>query len=284
MASAAIMAGGSLLGSALGGKGAKKAAKIQANAQLKSTQMNNDLARDIYGQNKATLSPFIDRGNTAGNTLSGLLAQGPYGENLSSLVPGSALNPGSFDNFKDSTNYEWRLGEGIRGVNTKFGARGALQSGAAAKGVVDYAGNAASQEYGNYINQLRDYLGYQDQWNRNERGYSTDQYNTYTNNLSNLMGSGMSGASALAGVGQNYVANTSNNNNQAAAAQGNAAMMNGFAQNNMYANMGNALGQGIGSLFAPKGGGGLSSLMGLPSGLPTLSDPFSNKTDYSIYS
>jgi hypothetical protein len=191
MATAAIAAGGSIIGSALGGKGAAKAAKTAAKAQIKTAQMNNDLALNIYNQNKGTLAPFIGMGTNAGTKLSDLLNQGPYGSNLSSATTGSALNPGSFDNFKDSTNYNWRMNEGLRGVNTAKWAGGSLHSGDTLKGLTNYAGNLASQEYGNYINQLGDYLKYQDAFANKERAYSTDQYNQYTAGLSGLLGTGL---------------------------------------------------------------------------------------------
>ena len=130
-----------------------------------------------------------------------------------SVTPQQAAQ-NAFDQFRQSTNYQFRLGEGLDAVNSGYAGSGVLQSGAALRGINDYAQNMASSELGNYLALL-----------------------------SQQQGVGAGAASAAAGVGQNFANNAANlivnnGNNQA-----NAAIYR--AQNNPFAN---ALGAGVGVL------------------------------------
>lgn len=286
---AAIGLGVAGIGSALGSRSASKAAGKAADTSLQVAQQNNALARDIYGQNKEALNPFVSRGNRAGDAINALLGLGGneqggaygqqlpqqnalsqygqtqpggqvsygggYGPQANALRIGEDLginafqygggfggqfNPvgdagfgfgnqaqnagiapqqniqtaqsaqeaqeGAFDVFRDSTGYQFRLNEGQDALNSNFAGRGVLRSGAAAKSALQYGQNQASNEFGKYM------------------GY-----------LSNQQGVGLSGASALAGVGQNYVNNVSSNNNSAGTAAANAALVKG--QNNPLAGL-----------------------------------------------
>ena len=132
----------------------------------------------------------------------------------------------AFDNYRASTGYQFRLGEGARALDNSYASRGVGQSGAAAKAAQQYGQNIASGEFGNYINQL---FGISNQ--------------------------GLSAANAQAGVGTNLVNAVTNNNNAAASATGNAALLAGQANANLYAGIGNALGN-LGGTFASSFGGG----------------------------
>ena len=137
----------------------------------------------------------------------------------------SAGNPqaaaqSAFNQFRNSTNYQFRLGEGLDAVNSGYAGNGVLQSGAAMRGINDYAQNMASGELGNYLALL------------------SQQQNV-----------GAGAASSAAGVSQNFANNagsliTNNANNQA-----NAAIYR--AQNNPFAN---ALGTIGGAAFGFGGG------------------------------
>lgn len=290
---AAIGLGVAGVGSVIGAKSQSKAAGQAADASVQASRENAALMRDIYGQNKDVLNPFIQRGNVAGDHINALLGLGgtpggqqqggpaamslPSGGNaLASFNPaaygGSNLNedialprgtmhPGSiktpahqggytgrvpmaqeqaqgggqsyapgaghvdqtaqqaaesaFDIFRNSTGYQFRLGEGMNALNSGWAGAGTLQSGAAAKDALRYGQNFASNEFGNYM------------------GY-----------LGNQQGVGLSAGSALAGVGQNYANSMAANNNNAASAIGNAALVKG--QNNPF---GNALGMIGGGMF-----------------------------------
>jgi len=114
----------------------------------------------------------------------------------------------AFDIFRNSTGYQFRLGEGLGAVNSNSFGEGVGQSGAALKALQEYGQNFASNEFGNYM------------------GY-----------LGNQQGVGLGAGSALAGVGQNYVSTIGANNNSAGTAAANAALA---GANNPFAN---ALGQ-----------------------------------------
>jgi hypothetical protein len=124
----------------------------------------------------------------------------------------SALSP--WDQFRNSTNYQWRLDQGNKGMNQAYAARGTLQSGAAEKGLLEYNQNFAANELGRYQDLL------------------AGQQNM-----------GLTAASALAGVGQNMVGQVTANNNSAASAAANAALARGQATSNMYGGIASGIGQ-----------------------------------------
>lgn len=202
-------AAGSIGGAIIGGNAQKKAAQTASDTSLAVARENNALAKDIYGQNKATLTPSITRGNAAGERINALLGLSTPQQQASALAA-----------FKTSPGYDWRVKEGEKAINSGYAARGIVQSGAAQKSLLNYGQNAASAEWGNYMAQL-----------------------------ANQQGVGLSGASALAGVSQNYVNGVSANNNSAGSAAANAALVAGNAQGQMWQTAGSALGNIFGSAF-----------------------------------
>lgn len=302
----ALSIGGALIGS----NSQKKAAQTASDTSLAVAQQNNALAREIYGSNQAALSPFMQRGNAAGNQINALLGLGgtaptatqpayspqptatqpaygaasgytpndsfvggfnlpAYADQMGRIEPGQFDNKGlytnalaqaaqmqsgstpqayapyqlwsgqqppqgvasnaannpppangqtaqqaaenAFDIFRNSTGYQFRLGEGMNALNSGWAGAGTLQSGAAMRAAQEYGQNFASNEFGNYMG----YLGQQ-------------------------QGVGLGGASALAGVGQNYAGMVSQNNNSAGTAAANAALVSGA--NNPFANVLGTLG------------------------------------------
>ena len=53
-------------------------------------------------------------------------------------------------NFQASPDYQFRLNQGLNAVTQNKAVNGLLQSGSALKGINDYAGQSASQEFGNW--------------------------------------------------------------------------------------------------------------------------------------
>lgn len=258
---AAIGLGVAGVGSALGAKSSSKAASKAADTSLAVAQQNNALTEKIYNQNAAALSPYMTRGNAAGDQINALLglptgqqalpAQQPL-QAANSNFSGSQFNPmtgfpikfngsifgaqqqntlapqatqstptttpqsagNAFDVFRNSTGYQFRLGEGMNALNSGYAGAGVLQSGDAMRAAQEYGQNFASNEFGNYM------------------GY-----------LSNQQGVGLAGTSALAGVGQNYVNNVSANNQSAGDAAANAYLIKG--QNNPFANALGVVGGGL---------------------------------------
>jgi len=201
----ALAIGASVAGSALAAGSAKKGAKKAAQAQQDATQQNNALQREIYGQNQQALSPFMQRGNVAGNYLNAFMGLPEQGG-----VTADAAND-AFGNYIQNSDYGFQFGNGANALNSGYAGNGTLQSGAAMKGLEQYRQNLQS--------------GY-----RNE----------FTGLLGQQQAVGAGSASALAGVGQNF-ANASNANTQSGAdAASNAALIRG--QNNPFANALGALG------------------------------------------
>lgn len=66
----------------------------------------------------------------------------------------------AFDRFRDSSGYQFRLGEGLKAITGNNAAAGLLNSGSALKGITNYGQNMASGEFANYLMQL---LGQQQQ-------------------------------------------------------------------------------------------------------------------------
>lgn len=243
VAIAGIGAAAGIGGAVLSSKATKSAAKSASQTAADTTATNNALARDIYQKNQQILSPYSDRGNSAGNAINSLLGLGvappqeqpqqqnfyPFGYGNAfyqpySYQPQQATQPveptttqqdyeNAFQNYRDSTGYQFRQQEGNNALNTGYAANGALRSGAAQKAFADYNQNISSSEFGNYLGQL-----------------------------ANQQGVGLSAASAVAGVGQNYVNNVTANNNSAGTVAANAALASGQANANLYGQLGNAFG------------------------------------------
>lgn len=227
---AAIGLGATALGGVLSAKSQKKAAGKAADVSQQVANDNNALARDMYSQNAARLDPYGARGNAAGGQINALLGLGGQpqqqlgapgstfgGANQTMFDMGGAQSAqnAAFDNFRNSTGYQNRLQEGYNALNSGWAGAGMLQSGAAGQAFVDYGQQQASNEFGNY-----------------------------TNLLAQQQQMGLSGASALAGVGQNMVGQVSYNNNANGSNQANAALVRGA--NNPFAN---ALGMAGGGLM-----------------------------------
>lgn len=283
---AGIGAAAGIGGGILSASAQKKAAKTAASSAQQTATQNNALQQQIYNANAGYLSPYSARGNAAGDAINELLgiggtgaqgtqqygpavplggAGGYNGPTLQQIyamqsdgIPGNfqpALNAymaaqnapaapagavttpapaaagatpqNAFQNYLNSTGYQFQLGQGQQAINQGYAAKGALQSGAALKALQTYGQNTATGFFNNYLNQLQ-----------------TQQ------------GVGLSGASAIAGVGQNY-ANAANANNTAAGnAQANAALLAGNANANMWGNIGGSvagLANAFGSSYRPGG-------------------------------
>ena len=205
MAAVAIGAGALGLGSAISAKSQSKAAGKAADTSLAVAQQNNALARDIYGQNKSALSPYMNAGKTPVSLMGGALGFG-----------NSSAYRRAFGNFIENSDYGFQMAEGGNAINSGYAGAGTVNSGAAMKALEQYRQNL-------------------------QQGYRGE----YNSLLANQQALGLGGASALAGVGQNYVNTISANNNNAGSAAANAYLVKG--QNNPF---GAALGSFGGSFLS----------------------------------
>lgn len=73
---------------------------------------------------------------------------------LLGLDGGDAQNAG-FDNFKNSSGYNFIRDEGVRGIEGSQASKGLLNSGSTLKGITNYSSGLASQFLDKYLAQLQ---------------------------------------------------------------------------------------------------------------------------------
>ena len=253
-----------VIGAAVIGGGASLIASGNASKQARdAATQNNATATNVYNQNKENMAPYAQRGNAAGNQINALLGLGggqvsapapandgyggeyggydapgfDGGNNFNggsrmfsprSTMPAAANDPaaaarGAFDTYRNSDGYQFRFNQGADAINNNYAARGLLQSGAALKELTNYGQGQASNEFGKYLSQL-----------------------------SGQQGVGLGAVNGLAGVGGNYVNQTSANNDSAASASGNAGLAAAGQVNNILGTGLSAYGYSRGSSY---GGG-----------------------------
>lgn len=204
---------------AVGGVATYAASKNASKTVQKTADKNNALQADIYGQNKAALSPYMSAGGPATAAIQSLLGlSGP---------DAAAQQQGALNTWRGATGYQDQFAEGQRGALAGYGRAGMLDSGAALKGLTRYGQSQANQSFGNYYSML------------------AQQQNV-----------GLTGASALAGVGQNYANATSANNNAAAETSANAGLAGAGAINGVLSSALSAYGisKGMGSSYGGAAG------------------------------
>lgn len=131
----------------------------------------------------------------------------------------------AWDQFRNSTNYTFRLNEGENALASNYAAHGAFDSGAEKKALLKYGQNFASNELSNYMNLL-----------------------------AGQQAMGLSAAGAVAGVGTTYAGNVAAQNTAAANSAANAALVAGQGQAGMWG----AVGQGVGQVAGALSGYGMS--------------------------
>jgi hypothetical protein len=144
-------------------------------------------------------------------------------------MPGGPAVGGAFQNYLDSTGYNFQLGQGVNAVNQSAAARGLLHSGATLKALTNYGQNMGKSYFSQYLNQLS---GQQD--------------------------TGLRAGAALAGVGEGYAGAVGANNNAYASDVGNAALSGANSTNNLIGGALNsfALSRGLSSYGGGGGSGG----------------------------
>lgn len=190
-----LQGGGAVLSAQSKKKGATKAAAAIQGAADK----NNALAGQVYQDTTNALAPYTQPGNPAGTQINSMLG-----------LNGAPAQNAGFNQFRNSTGYQFRLGEGMDAVNSGYAGAGVLQSGAAMRGAQEYGQNFASNEYSNYMGLL-----------------------------DNQQRLGLSATMGQAGLGQNYVGTVGANNMYAADGQANAAIIR--SQNNPFAALAGSL-------------------------------------------
>lgn len=188
--SSVIGAVGSIAGGLLGSKGADKAAKQQAAAQ----QASIDEQRRQFDIIQKNQQPWMQAGQGALNQLSRLYGIGVQGEN-----PG----PGQpdYSAFYNSPDYQYALQQGEQGLNRQASASGLLGSGNTLAAALRLNQGMATQNYGNYVNQLQGLAGI-----GQNATQQTNQaaFNTGQGVSDSLVGQGAARASGVAGQYNGY--------------------------------------------------------------------------------
>ena len=191
---AVATAAGSLIGGALSANGAKKGADAQERGQQASIAEQ----RRQYDQTRADMEPWRLAGADGLNRLRGLLA-----------------NP---DSIQDSAAYQWRMDQGLQGMDRSAAARGALYSGGQSADLMRFGQGLASQEYN-------------DQWNR----------------LSGLAGVGQNVNTQLGQFGANAASNIGNAYANIGNARASAYGQQAQAWNNALGGVVGSIGYGMGN-------------------------------------
>lgn len=133
----AAMAAGSVISGAMNARAAGQAASAQANGLRQGSAALTE-GRDQANQQ---MQPYATGGLNAFNAQQALLGLG--GDSASAMAA-----------LENSPGYQFRLGQGLKGVQGSAAARGMLGSGATLKGLTQYGQDFASNEYDKRFNQL----------------------------------------------------------------------------------------------------------------------------------
>lgn len=203
MPPAAAIVGSSLVG----GLVSSNAAGNAADAQVAASNAANATQLQMFNESNRLNAPWRQQGSAAVNLLGNAYTNQPGGQ--------EALN----NAFFQSPGYQFRLDQGQQQLDRMAARGGNFFSGRGLNAAQEYGQNFASNEFGNYINQLN----------------------------------------ALSGLGSNASAQSGSNAMQTGALMGQNFTNAGNARAGAYMNTGNALnsliGQGIGA-YGLFGGGG----------------------------
>lgn len=89
-----------------------------------------------------------------------------------------------FQRFRDSTGYQFRLNQGLNAIDNSAASRGGALSGRAIKEAERYGQGFASNEFGNYVNQLAGLAGIGQIATTNNNQYAANTGNSLSNMLS----------------------------------------------------------------------------------------------------
>jgi len=134
-----------LIAAGVGAAGSAYAANKGAKATANASKDANALQLKMYEQQRADNEPYRIGGYGAYSAMQGLLGLGPTTD----------ANKAAFDQYQNSTGYQFRLGQGTQAIDRSAAARGGLNSGATLKALANYGQNIGSAEFGNYLNQLQ---------------------------------------------------------------------------------------------------------------------------------
>lgn len=189
----AVIAGGA---AAYGVNQQGKAAKSAAAAQSAASDAAIAEQRRQFDTVQANNQPWMQAGQGALNQLSRLYGIGVPGENVG--PGGTGTNAPDYSAFYNSPDYQFALQQGEQANQRQASAAGNLYSGNTLAAAQRYGQGLATQNYGNYVNQLSGLAGI-----GQNATQQTNQaaFNTGQGVSDSLVGQGAARASGLIGSG-----------------------------------------------------------------------------------
>lgn len=267
--------GAAALGAGASALSQNSASRRAAETSQQNTEANVALARDIYGQNRQMLDPFVQRGNAAGGTINALLGLGG--------APAPQPAPNALAQFQGPSGFA----QGGRGFTAglPYGiGDGAIMTGSFNNGqftnmtavpqTPGFQARSPQQAANDAFDIFRGSTGYQfrlgeglDALNSGFAGsgllqsgaamrgaleygqnFASNEFANYLNALGSQQAVGAGAASSAAGVGQNFAGTVINSNNQNAQNQ----MAAQLSRQNPLANVFGTIGGAGISLFGGK--------------------------------
>lgn len=232
VASAAIIGGAALIGTAGSIYASNQAAKAQASAARGAAaearaagERAADVQERMFERQVELQEPFRQAGLTSQNrmlTLLGLEGGDPNDPNF-----GRYAKDFSMADYEADPGYGFRMSEGMKALERSAAARGGLLSGSTLKGIERFGQGLASEEYQNAFNR-----------------YQVNRANQL-NPLQSLYGSGQTSANALTTAAGQTGAGLANTYMGVGQGVGSALMAGGNARASSYMNMASALNQGL---------------------------------------
>lgn len=109
---------------------------------------NSQSSNQAYPYLQSALSGNVGNGGAAGNQMANMLGlNGAQGQNQ------------GFQNFQNSTGYQFGLNQGLGSITGNAATQGLLNSGGTMKAMDTFGQNYANTQYGNYMGQLQGLLG-----------------------------------------------------------------------------------------------------------------------------
>ena len=136
----AVISGGSSIAGGILGRNAASAAGKEAQA---AAAQGNQILSGVQQQTSSNLQPFVGAGQGATTELGGLLGLPGYS---------AAQSQNAFDQYRNSTNYQFLLNQGLQGV--QYANAPNFDSGATAKALNNYAQGQAGNALSGYESQL----------------------------------------------------------------------------------------------------------------------------------
>lgn len=121
----------------LSGRQSAKAAQSAADISAAASDRAAEIQREMFERNVELNAPFREAGVNA----------------LNRLIPLTEYQNFGLDQFQADPGYNFRMSEGMKGLERSAAARGGLLSGSTLKGIQRFGQDLASQEFQNAFNR-----------------------------------------------------------------------------------------------------------------------------------